>query len=107
MTDFFVLFADSRIQWIMFLIILDYIIGFLGAIKNKEFKLGKVAKVMKTPVLSYLFGFVIIKAVAETSPMFEGVVPFAWLIIVAALVSSILTNLTKFNIQIPDWLKKE
>jgi hypothetical protein len=107
MADFLVLFADSRIQWIAILIIVDYLLGFFGAIKNKEFRLGKVAKVMKGSVLSYIFGFVIVKAVAETSPMFEGIVPFAWLAIIGALISSILTNLSKFNIQIPDWLKRE
>jgi len=107
MTDFLILFADPRIQWIVFLIIVDYLLGFFGAIKNKEFRLGKVAKVMKSSVLPYVFGFLVVKAVAETSPMFESIVPFAWLIIIGSLLSSILTNLSKFNVQIPDWLKRE
>lgn len=100
------LLADNRVVWILVLIVIDYILGFVAAIKKKEFRLGKVAKVMEKPVLAYLLGFAVVKAAAEAQPAFAGLVPLAWIIILAALIGSILNNLSRFDITIPDWLKK-
>lgn len=100
------IFSDPQISWIVVLIVVDYVLGFVAAVNNKEWRLGKVAKVMKGPVLWYLLGFGVVKVVAEAQPSFEVLVPLVWLIIIGALVGSILDNLAKFGIKIPDWLKK-
>lgn len=100
------LFADPQVNWIVWLIVIDYVLGFVAAINRKEWRLGQVAKVMRGPVLWYLLGYGVFKLVTLALPAFAPLLPLVWLIVIAALVGSILDNLAKFGIKIPDWLKK-
>jgi len=93
-------------KWIVWLILVDYILGFIGAILKKEFRLGKVAKVMGRPVLSYLFGYGVLVLVARAIGL-PILINFGFVIVVLALIGSILENLGKFGISIPAWLKRE
>ena len=92
----------SGIQWIVYLIVVDVILGIAAAIVKKEFKLGKLAKFMGIPVLGYLFGYVVLANILGASYL-----TFAALcLIVLALVGSILNNLGKLGVKVPDWLRK-
>ena len=92
----------SGIQWIVYLIVVDVILGIAAAIVKKEFNLGKLAKFMGIPVLGYLFGYVVLANILGASYL-----TFAALcLIVLALVGSILNNLGKLGVKVPDWLRK-
>jgi hypothetical protein len=56
--------STTQVKWIFWLILVDYVLGFVWAILKKEFRLGKVAKVMGRPVLNYLFGYGVFVLVA-------------------------------------------
>jgi len=103
-TKFFLFPGATLILW---LIVIDYILGFVGAILKKEFKLGKVAKVMGGPVLNYLLGLAVLNAVGSAFPAFSWLVSFGVIVVVLALIGSILENLTKFGVKIPNWLKRD
>jgi len=92
----------SGIEWIVYLIVIDVILGIVAAIVKKEFRLGKLAKFMGVPVLGYVFGYVVLANVLGASYLTCA----ALCLIVLALVGSILSNLGKLGLKVPDWLKK-
>jgi len=96
------LFLPPQIQWIVTLIVIDVVLGIIGALTKKNFRLGKVANFMLKPVLGYLFGFIVLANIAQTS-----VVNTAFVLIVLALIGSILNNFGKMGLGLPAWLKKE
>lgn len=96
------LFLPPQIQWIVTLIVIDVILGIIGALTKKNFRLGKVANFMVKPVLGYLFGFIVLANIAQAF-----VVNTAFVLIVLALIGSILNNLGKVGLGLPAYLKKE
>jgi len=90
------------IQWIVYLIVVDVILGISAAIVKKEFRLGKVAKFMGVPVLGYVFGYVVLANILGASFLTSAI----FYLIILALVGSILNNLGRLGIKIPDWLRK-
>lgn len=95
------------IEWVLWLIVVDYVLGFVAAIVKKEFRLGKVAKVMGGPVLKYLLGLAVLSVISQSLPAFSWIVVLGVVIVVLAMVGSILENISKFGILIPNWLKRE
>jgi MFS superfamily sulfate permease-like transporter len=80
------------------------------AIVKKEFRLGKLAKFMGTPVLGYVFGFAVlmILASAPNAPSSLAVfVSVAYFFVILALVSSILSHLGRMGLPVPSYLRKE
>lgn len=102
-----VLFETSQIQWIVTLLAVDVVLGIVGAILRKEFRLGKVAAFMKKMVVGYVFGFAVLEMVAEALPALAMVTQLAYILIMLSIVSSILTNLGKMGLPIPAILKKD
>jgi phage-related holin len=107
MSELIALFATSQIQWILILIAIDVVLGVIGALVKKNFRLGKLANFMVKPVLGYIFGFAVLEMVAQALPSFAWMVGVAFVLVVLALVGSILNNLGKMGLPLPAWLKKE
>jgi len=107
MTELIALFATTQIQWIVTLIAVDVILGVIVAIVKKEFRLGKLAKFMGTPVLGYVFGFAVLMMTAEAIPSLAIFVQVAYFFVILALVSSILGHLERMGLPVPSYLKKE
>jgi MFS superfamily sulfate permease-like transporter len=61
----------SGIQWIVYLIVVDVILGIVAAIVKKEFRLGKLAKFMGVPVLGYVFGYVVLVNIFGYNKLFN------------------------------------
>ncbi len=101
------IFAFPGVKWVLWLIVIDYVLGFIGAIVKKEFRLGKVAKVMEGPVLKYVFGLTILNLVSHAVPPFSWLIKVGVIIVSFALLGSIFENLGKLGISVPEWLKKE
>jgi phage-related holin len=106
MTELITVWSTPPFKWIVWLILIDYILGFIGAILKKEFRLGKVAKVMGRPVLNYLFGYGVLVLVAQATGL-SFLISFGFIIVALALIGSILENLGKFGVSVPVWLKRE
>jgi phage-related holin len=106
MTELITVWSTPPFKWIVWLILVDYILGFIGAILKKEFRLGKVAKVMGRPVLNYLFGYGVLVLVAQATGL-SFLISFGFIIVALALIGSILENLGKFGVSVPVWLKRE
>ncbi len=98
--------ATTQIKWIVTLIAIDVFLGIISAILKKEFRLGKLASFMVKPVLGYVFGFTILDSVAQALPSLALVVQAALVLIILALVGSILNNLGRLGLALPDYLKK-
>lgn len=106
MSDLATLFANSQTQWILVLIIVDVVLGIIGALIKKDFVLGKLAGFMKRSVVPYIFGFAVLNAAGQALPSLSMVVSVAYILIVLALVGSILSNLKKIGIPVPKILGK-
>jgi len=106
MTELIALFGTSQIQWIVTLIAVDVVLGIIAALMKGDFRLGKLAKFMKTPVLGYVLGFAVLEMVAQALPSLILFVQTAYILIVLGLVSSILTNLAKMGLPLPAYLKR-
>jgi phage-related holin len=106
MTELIEVWSTPQVKWIVWLILVDYVLGFIGAILKKEFRLGKVAKVMGKPVLNYLFGYGVLVLVAKAIGL-PFLINVGFAIVALALVGSILENLGKFGISVPAWLKRD
>lgn len=98
--------AAPQLKWIVTLIAIDVVLGVISAILKKDFRLGKVANFMVKPVLGYVFGFSILDSLAEVLPSLAPIVQGAFVLIILALIGSILNNLGRFGLTIPDYLKK-
>jgi phage-related holin len=107
MTELIVLLGTSQIKWIVTLIAVDVALGIIAALIKKDFRMGKMAKFMVKPVMGYVLGFAVLEIVAQALPSLEMVASGAYILIVLALASSILSNLAKMGLPVPAILKKE
>jgi phage-related holin len=107
MSDLIPFFATTEIRWIIVLIMIDVVLGIIAALVKKDFRLGKLAKFMVKPVLGYVFGFAVLEMVAQALPNLVWVVNVSFVLIVLALIGSILHNLTRFGIKLPEYLLRE
>ena len=105
MTELVALFGTSQVQWIVTLIMADVVLGIIAALMKGDFRLGKLAKFMKKPVLGYVFGFGVLQMVVEALPSLAMVTQMAYVLIVLALVGSILNNLARIGLPIPSYLR--
>lgn len=106
MSNLAILFANSQTQWILVLIIIDVVLGIIGALTRKDFVLGKVAGFMKKGVVTYVFGFAVLSAAGQAIPSLSMFVGIAYILIVLALVGSILSNLRRIGLPVPPMLGK-
>jgi len=90
MPDFVDLFSNTQVQIIVALIAVDVVLGILGAVVRKEFRLGKVASFMKGSVLAYVFGYAVLELVAQGLPSL-GFLGGALAVSFSYLVTSIVT----------------
>ena len=107
MAELVALFGTSQVMWIVILIMVDVVLGIIAALMKGNFRLGKLAKFMVKPVLGYVFGFGVLQMVAQALPSLAMVVKMAYILIVLALVGSILNNLAKMGLPIPNYFKRD
>src|SRR3989338_6195680 len=106
MSDLASLFANSQTQWILVLIVVDVALGVIGALIKKDFVLGKLAGFMKRGVVAYVFGFAVLNATTQALPSLAMVASVAYILIILALVGSILSNLRRIGLPVPQMLGK-
>ncbi len=106
MAQLFALFGTTQVQWIVTLIAIDVVLGIAAALAKKNFCLGKLANFMIKPILGYVLGFAVLEIVASVLPALVMVTTVAYFLILLALIGSILSNLAKFGLPIPAYLKK-
>jgi len=107
MAELIALFGTSQIQWIVILIAIDVVLGIIAAIMKRDFRLGKIANFMKEPVLGYVLGFAALEVVAQAIPTLASLIWLAFVLIILALLGSILNNLGKMGVNLPDYLKRD
>ena len=107
MTELTPLLSTLQIHMIVALIGVDWVLGVVAAILKKEFRLGKMAMFMGKGVISYVLGFAVLEAVGQAIPNVSWMVRAAFVVVFLALVGSILNNLGKMGLPIPNYLKKE
>ncbi len=99
-------FGTWQIQVIVTLIAIDVLLGIIAALIKKVFSLNKVADFMKGPVLNFVFGFAIIQVLGNEFTQLSFIVTVSFVLIIIALIASILKNLGKIGIPVPNDLKK-
>ena len=107
MAQLVALFGTTPIKYILILIAVDVVLGIIAALLKKDFRLGKLAGFMVKPVLGYILGFAVLEMVAQALPSLTGIVSFAFILIVLALIGSILSNLARMGLTLPAYLLKE
>ena len=95
------LFASSQVQIILVLVGVDVILGILGALMRKDFRLSRLADFMKKMVVGYVLGFAVVLMAAAGQPSLSFLVPVAFILVVVALAGSILRNLGKLGLPLP------
>jgi len=104
--DIIALFATSQMQYIVILLIVDVILGIIGAVIKKDFLFKKLANFMKGPVLGYVFGFAVIQTVGQALPSLAFIVPTVFVLVIIALLASIIGNLGRIGLPLPKILEK-
>jgi len=107
MTELVALFATSQIKMIVTLIAVDVVLGIIAALIKKDFRLGKLAGFMKKGAVGYVLGFAVLELVAAALPSLAMFTSLAYILVVLALISSILTNIAKMGVSLPAYLLKE
>ncbi len=107
MAEIIALFATSQIQWIVTLIAVDVVLGIIAAIIKGDFRLGKVAKFMKKPVLGYVLGFAVLEIVALALPSLAILAWIAFILIILSLIGSILNNIARMGVSLPSYLTRD
>lgn len=105
-SDLILYFSTWQIQVIIILIAIDVLLGIIAALIKRDFLWGKLANFMKSPVLAYIFGFVVIEITISAFPSLSFLLPITFALIVLALLASIFRNLAKIGIPVPDGLRK-
>lgn len=100
------LLATGSMQVIVVLVAVDVVLGVIGAIVKKNFVFSKLGNFMKGPVLAYVLGFAVIEKVGEALPFLSFLVIGVFVLVVVSLAASIIRNLGKMGLLLPDLLKK-
>ena len=106
MTELISLFFVPQIYYILLLIAVDVVLGILSAIKKKDFRLGKLANFMAKSVLGYVLSFVILRMAIQAWPVLLKMYQAAYILIILSLFGSIMNNLSRIGMRLPDYLKK-
>lgn len=106
MKEVITLFANNQVLIIVALLLVDIVLGIIGAIIKKDFVFRKLANFMKGPILGYVLGFAVIEIIGQAIPRLGFIVPAAFVLIVVALVASLIGNLGKWGVPLPKVLKK-
>lgn len=109
MTELIILLGSPQIKWIVALIGIDVVLGIIVALMKKSFRLGKLANFMLKPVLGYVFGFAVLAIAAQSqSGLASTIIPqAAFILVILALIGSILNNLGRMGLGLPNYLKKD
>jgi len=104
--NFLALVNGVKLITLAILIIADFILGVIVALKSSTFKLNKIASFLNTSVLGMVGGYFIVGVIATAEPSFETMVTASWAAIDAALLAMIINKLKALGLPIPDSLLK-
>ena len=106
MSDIIVLFGTIQMQAIIILIAIDVVLGIIAALVRKDFAFRKLGNFMKGPVLAYVLGFAIIEIIGQVLPRLALIVPIVLVLVVIALLASVIRNLGRIGVPLPQILKR-
>jgi len=106
MSDIITLFGTIQMQVIVILIAIDVVLAVIASLVKKDFVFRKLANFMKGPVLAYVLGFAIIEMVGQALPRLASIVQVVLVLIVIALLASIIRNLGRIGVPLPQILKR-
>jgi hypothetical protein len=102
--QYLALIDGVKIVTILILIVVDFILGIIVAIKEKTFQLSKIADFLNTSVLYFLGGYLILGVAAIAEPSIGNeIITGAWILLDATMIGFILAKAKKLGINnIPD-----
>lgn len=83
----------AKLTTLVILILVDFVLGVIVAIKGGTFQFAKLAKFLNTSVLEMVGGYFIIGAIALVEPSYSWVVPTAWGLLDASLLAMVWAKL--------------
>ena len=88
---------------VLVLIVVDFILGVIVAIKEKTFQLSKLASFLNTTVLYLVGGYFLIGIVCVAEPSIgEPLIISTWILLDATMIGSILAKAKKLGVPVPD-----
>ncbi len=97
--QFIAMVNGIKIITIIALIIIDFIMGILVAVKEGTFQLSKIGSFLNTSVLYYLGGYFLLGAAATFEPSFGvTLITGAWLALDLTMVGFILAKAKKLGL---------
>ena len=95
-----------KIITILILILVDFILGVVVAIKAGTFKLSKIGAFLNTSVLYYFGGYLLLGVAGVAEPSIgTGLIVGAFVVLDATMVGSILAKVQQLGIPVPKELK--
>ena len=95
-----------KIITLFVLILVDFVLGVIVALKAGTFKLNKLASFLNTSVLGMVGGYFLVGVMATVEPSFTAAVMASWIAIDAALVAMIVNKLKALGLPVPDAITK-
>ena len=88
---------------VLILILVDFILGIIVAIKEKTFQLSKLGSFLNTSVLYLVGGYFLIGIVCVAEPNIgEALIVSTWILLDATMIGSILAKAKKLGVPVPD-----
>ncbi len=101
------LFQTDYMRWVVILILIDWVLGVVGALTKGTFRLHMLANYLHDAVLPFVFVFAVVEMVGHAQPDLSFVIPVTFVVIVATLIGNIAANLGKLGVPVPKVFTKE
>ncbi len=95
------LFTNSQMQTIIWLIVIEVIIGIIGSMVKGTFNFHNLANFLHDCIVAYVVGFAVVEYIGAVIPSFGWLVPVTFIIIVLTLLSGIWNGLGRFGVPVP------
>lgn len=105
--QFISLVDGPKLIAIMVLVLVDFVLGIIVAIKKGEFQFEKIANFLNTSVLAYIGGYFLLGLVVTVHKELQPVLTGAYVALDAALIAGVLGKLKSLGIPIPDIISRK
>ncbi len=99
--DFIALVDGFKLLTLVVLIMADFVLGVIVALKAGTFQFAKIAQFLNTSVLAMVGGYFIVGVIAVFEPTWANIVPVTWGLMDVALLAGITGKLNALGVPMP------
>ena len=95
-----------KMTTLVILILVDFVLGIIVALKAGTFEFSKIANFLNTTILAFVGGYLVVGLVALVHPEFAYLVTAAWGLLDVGLLGGIWGKLGKLGLPVPEIVNK-